>query len=165
MSDDSKKEVSTTKDNAPRRYISPFEEMEQMMAHFFDREDWMSPFRFRRNWPEMTSAFGGRIPKVDVINRDKDVVVKAELPGVNKDDLEVTVLDDMLTIKASTKHEEVKAEEEYHRRELSAGSFVRSIQLPAVVNASDTVASFKDGLLELTLPKVDDVKRSTIKID
>jgi len=165
MSNEGKKEVSVSKDSKPAHYISPFEEMEQMMEHFFDRGSWMSPFRFRRNWPNMPEAFEGRMPKVDVINRDKEVVVKAELPGVNKDDVDVTVSDDSLTIKASTKHEEVKEEDEYHRRELSSGSFVRTIQLPATVNASEAVASFKDGMLELTLPKVEAAKKQSIKIE
>lgn len=167
MSDD-KKEVSTAKESTPtkpQRYVSPFEEMEQMMEQFFDRGGWMSPFRFRRNWPDITPAFEGRMPKVDVIDRDKEVVVKAELPGVNKDDLDVTISDDTLTIKSSTKHEETKEEGQYHRRELSTGEFSRTLQLPAKVNSSDAVASFKDGMLELTLPKVEEVKRRSIKID
>lgn len=168
MSDESKKEVSTSKESVPsqaKRYVSPFEEIEQMTDQCFDRGGWMSPFRLRRNWPEMTPAFEGRTPRVDMIDRDKEVVVKAELLGVNKDDLEVTVSDDSLTIKANTKHEEVKEDGEYHRRELSTGSFMRTVQLPSTVNTSDAVASFKDGLLELTLPKVEEVKRRSIKTD
>ncbi len=169
MSDDDKKSVSKTGENAPAkpsRYISPFEEMENMMAQFFDRDNWMNPFRFSRpNRPEMKQPFDGRTPKVDVINRDNEIAIRAELPGVKKDDLDVTVSDDMLTIKASTKHEEEKEEGEYHRRELSTGEFRRTIQLPAGVDAAHVVASFKDGLLELTLPKKEEVKRHNIKIE
>ncbi|MFC1748939.1 Hsp20/alpha crystallin family protein [Pseudomonadota bacterium] len=165
MSDDDKKEVSVSKEKKPARYVSPFDEMEQMMGQLFDRGGWMSPFHLRSSWPDFKPAFEGRTPKVDVIDRDKEVVVKAELPGVSKDDLEVTVSDDTLTIKASTKHEEVKEEGEYRHRELSTGEFVRTLRLPANVNTSDTVANFKDGLLELTLPKIEETKRRNIKIE
>ena len=92
-------------------------------------------------------------------------MVKAELPGVNKDNLKVSVSDDTLTIKATSKHEEVKEEGECHRRELSTGEFVRAVKLSANVQASDAVANIKDGLLELTLPKIEEIKRQTIKID
>ena len=164
MSDD-KKEVSVSKESKPARYVSPFEEMEQMMGQFFDRGGWMKPFLHRSPWPDFQPAFDGRTPKVDVIDRDKEVVVKAELPGVCKDDLDVTVSNDTLTIKASTKHEEVKEEGQYHRRELSTGEFTRTVHLPANVNSSDVVASFKDGVLELSLPKVEEVKRRSVKIE
>lgn len=168
MSDDDKKEVSTSEDTLPvkpSRYLSPLDEMEQMMENFFDRGGWMNPFRFRPMWPDIKPPFEGRTPKVDVIDRDNEVLVKAELPGVSKDDLDVSVSEDTLTIKASTKHEEETEEGEYHRRELSSGQFVRTIKLPTNVNAADTVASFKDGLLELKMPKVEEVKRHSVKID
>lgn len=164
MANDSKKTVSVAKENKPAQYISPFDEMEQMMEQFFDRGDWFSPLRLRPRWAELKPAFEGRTPRVDVIDRDKEVLVRAELPGVSKDDIEVSVADDMLTIKAATRHEETKEEGEYHRREMSSGEFTRRLQLPASVNASATVATFRDGLLELTLPKSEKVKRHSIKI-
>lgn len=169
MSEADKKSVSKAEDKAPVKqtgYRSPFDEMEQMMGQFFDKGSWLNPFHlYRPAWSDMTPVFEGRTPKVDVIDRDNEVMIKAELPGVQKDDLEVTVSDNALTIKASTKHEEEKEEGDYHRRELSSGKFVRTIALPANVDASDAVASFKDGLLVLTLPKVETAKQRNIKIE
>lgn len=168
MSENDKKSVSTQQTTTPEKqshYTSPFDEMEKMMSHFFDR-GWPSPFHFPRSmWPDFKPPFEGRTPKVDIINRDKEIIVKAELPGVKREDLDVTVTDDTLTIKASTKHEEEKEDGEYHRKELSTGSFLRSIQLPSNVDASKTVATFKDGLLKLTLPKMVEAKRHSIPID
>jgi len=156
----SKSEASSEK--KPARYVSPFDEMVQL----FENGNWLTPFHFYRpSWPDIKPAFEGRTPKVDVIDRDKDVLIKAELPGVNKDDLDISVSDNSLTIKASTKHEEEKEEGEYHHRELSCGEFMRTLRLPANVDASDAVANFKDGLLELTLPKVEATKRRSIKVE
>ena len=113
----------------------------------------------------MKSPFEGRSPKVDVIDRDKEIVVKAELPGLKKDDLEVGIIDNRFTIKASTKHEEETEEGEYHRRELSTGSFVRTLILPADVDGAKAKALFKDGMLELTMPKQEQAKRHNVKIE
>lgn len=169
MAKESKKAVSQVSDKVPAKvepYSSPFEEMERMMESFFGRGSWLSPFQhYHPSWPQMKSPFEGRTPKVDVIDRDKEVVVKAELPGVKKDDLEVNIIDNRLTIKASTKHEEEKEEGEYHRRELSSGSFVRTLMLPADVDGAKAKALFKDGMLELTLPKQAEAKRHNVKIE
>jgi len=168
MAKDKKSVVSKSdKDSGKmRRYESPFDEMERMMEQMFNRGGWMTPFPFfRSGWPEMKSPFEGRAPKVDVVDRETEVFVKAELPGVEKDDLEVTLSDNSLTIRATTKHEEEKEEGEYHHKELSSGEFVRTLTLPAEVEGDKAQASFKNGVLELTLPKKETTKRQTVKID
>ncbi len=165
-----KKGVSKTADKDVKVHrgqaLSPFENMEHMFDSIFDRSwprSFMSPMKI--DWGDMPAPFEGRTPKVDVINRDKEVLVKAELPGVKKDDVNVQVTDNTVTIRATTKHEETEEKGEYHRRELSRGEFVRSLTLPAEVDGAKAKASFKDGLLELTMPKLVASKRHSVNID
>jgi len=149
---------------APRG-LSPFEEMERMFDNYFSR-GWLSPLR--REWPswaELAAPFEGKIPRVDVVDRDGEVIVKAEVPGVDKKDLDVTVTDNSVTIKGSTSHEEKEEKGDYYRREMSRGSFSRMVTLPAEVDSAQATSKFKDGVLELTLPKQKKTKRHSIKID
>lgn len=146
-------------------YLSPFEEMDRWFDEAFPR-GWLSPM-FRRHWPawpEMEPPFGGRMPKVDVIDRPQEVVVRAELPGVGKDDLDISLSERTLTIRASTQQEKKEDDEHYHRRELSRGEFMRTVVLPSDVNGDKVKSSFKDGVLELILPKVEGAKRKSIKV-
>jgi HSP20 family protein len=117
------------------------------------------------DWGGLPEPFEGRSPKVDVINRDNEVLVKAELPGVKKDDVNIQVTENSVTIRATTKHEKTEEKGEYCRRELSSGEFVRSVSLPADVDGAKAKASFKDGLLELTIPKLVESKRHSITIE
>ena len=84
---------------------------------------------------------------------------------MKKEDLDVSVSDDLLTIRATTKYEEEKEEGEYHRCEMRHGEFSRSVSLPATVDSAEARASFKDGILELTLPKIAPSKRRAIKVE
>jgi len=101
---------------------------------------------------------------VDVIDRDDEVVVKAELPGVEKKDLDVSVTETSVTIKGTTSHEEKEEKGDYYRCEISRGAYARTVALPSYVDADKAKASFKDGVLELTLPKVEKSKRRSIEI-
>jgi len=148
-----------------RRAMSPFDEMDRMFEGFFPR-GWMRPMRM--DWPEwstLQAPFEGRTPKVDVVERDNEVVVRAELPGVDKDNLDVSVTDDSVTIKATTQQESEEEKDDYHRREISQGSFSRTVALPASVQSDQAKASFKNGMLELTLPKAVPAKRHNIKVE
>ncbi len=149
---------------APARLLSPFEEMERMFESIFPR-GWLRPARWDwPEWSELAAPFGGRAPKVDVVERDEEILVKAELPGVDKKDLDVSVTDNTLTIKATTREESEKEEGEYHRREIVTGSFARSILLPAEVDGNKARATFRDGLLELSIPKVAKARRRRIEV-
>ena len=106
-----------------------------------------------------------KVPKIDVINRDKEIVVKAELPGVAKEDIDVSMTDNTVTIKGSTSHEEKEEKGDYYRCEISRGSFSRTVALPGDVDADKAKASFNDGILELTLPKVERSHRKTINVE
>lgn len=163
------KKVAKAADATPAkvsRAMSPFEEMDRMFDSFFGPRSrgWLSPF----HWPsfgELPAPFEGRTPKVDVIDRDHEVVVKAELPGVKKENLDVTVGDNSVTIRATTRQETKEEKENYYRSEISRGEFSRTVGLPATVDAAKAKAKFTDGVLEMTLPKVNEAKRRTVKIE
>jgi HSP20 family protein len=109
--------------------------------------------------------FAGRWPQVDVIDRDAEVVIKAEVPGVDRKDLSVTVTDDTVTIRGEKKREEKVEKGDYYRCEIERGEFVRTVALPAGVDGAKARATFKDGVLELSLPKSEKVKRHNVTID
>ena len=95
----------------------------------------------------------GFAPQVDVTETDKEIKVCAEIPGVDAKDVDVTVEDDMLTIKGEKKYEREENEKGQYRMERSYGSFKRSIPLPVEVDDAKAKAEFKNGVLRLTLPK------------
>ena len=165
MAKEEKKESKQELQKAePKRALSPFEEMDRLFEDYFSR-GWMRPFRWE--WPslgEMAKPFQGKMPKVDVIERDDEVVVKAELPGVEKKDLDVSVTENSVTIKGTTSHEAKEEKGDYYRCEISRGAYARTVALPSYVDADKAKASFKDGVLELKLPKVEKSKRRTVEV-
>jgi HSP20 family protein len=147
-----------------RRAMTPFEEMEQYFERLFPGR-WFSPLHWERpHWPDVGAAFEGRIPRVDIIDRDDEIIVHAEIPGVDKDDLDISLTDNTLTIRGSTKREEKEEKGDYHRSEITRGAFTRTISLPGDVDPDKAEAGFKDGMLELKLPKVARSKRRSVKI-
>lgn len=160
MAEEGKKEVQTT----PARTMTPFDEMDRMMNRFF-RRGWMRPWRFEwPSFPEMELP-DVKVPSIDVVDRENEVVVKAEVPGVDKKDLDISVGEDSVTIKGETRKETKEEKGDYYRREISSGSFSRTVALPATVDGSKAKANFADGMLELTIPKVEKAKRHSIKVD
>lgn len=149
----------------PMRMLNPFEEMDRMMESFFLR-GWLRPFLWERPMSgDFSLPFEGRMPKVDVVDRDEEILVRAEVPGVEKKDLEISVSDNTVTISGKTHHEEKEEKGNYYRCEVKRGTFSRTVALPADVDAGKAKADFKDGMLELTLPKPAKSKRHTIKLD
>lgn len=135
-------------------------EMDRMMEDFFGRS--MRPW-----WPQRWLAGGDSeiiTPVVDIYEEKDDIVVKAELPGMDKDDIEVNISDSELTLKGEKKKEEKIEEENYYRSERSYGAFVRSVELPTDVQADKITASFKNGVLEVRLPKTQEAKAKEIKV-
>ncbi|MEJ2552969.1 MAG: Hsp20/alpha crystallin family protein [Gammaproteobacteria bacterium] len=150
---------------APSSEVSTYDDMERMFDTFF-RRGWMRPWRW--DWPafgEVSRALETRLPHVDVIDRDGEVIVKAELPGVEKKDLDVSMTEDSVTIKGSTRREEKEEKGDYYRCEISRGEFSRTVALPAAVDTAKAKASFKDGMLELVIPKTEARKRRAISVE
>lgn len=157
------KAVTTRK---PAEVVSRWEDMDRWFDRMFE-DFWRRPlpslFRTERWWPTMSL----RMPALDVYEEKDDVVVKAELPGLSRENIEVQVADNVLTIKGEKKKDEEVKEEEYYRCERSFGAFSRSVQLPAEVKPDQVKATFKNGILEVRLPKTEEARRKaiTVKID
>lgn len=153
----------------PSRALSPFEQMERDMSRMFEGffpRGWMQPLRW--DWPawgEMMKPLEINAPRVDIIERDADVVVKAELPGVEKKNIDISVTENTVTIKGSSESREEKKEGDYHRSEIRRGSFARTLALPCTVDSEKVKAAFRDGILEITLPKTVKTKRHSVAID
>lgn len=120
---------------------------------------------FFRSFGEDDSATGAWTPAVDIVENDDNIVLKAELAGVDPKDVDIQVEDNTLYLKGQRKFENEVKEENYHRIERSYGTFARSFALPSSINADKVAAEFKDGLLTLTLPKREEAKPKTIKIN
>jgi HSP20 family protein len=129
--------------------------------------------RFNRLFNETFSrAFGDEempvkswAPAVDIFENDNNIVLKAELPGVDPKDVEVRVEDNTLYLKGERKFEKEVKEDNYHRIERSYGSFARSFALPGSIDSDKVEAGYKDGLLTLTIPKREEAKPKTIRIN
>ena len=102
---------------------------------------------------------------LDVVENKDEFVVKASLPGINPDDLEITYTDNVLTIKGETKEDNNVKDEQYHLRERRYGVFSRSISLPTQVKSDAIAANYDAGVLTLKLPKVEEVKPKRISIN
>ncbi len=104
-------------------------------------------------------------PAMDVSENEHAVFVKAELPGMTEKDIDVNILGNTLTIKGEKRKEEEKKEQSYYRLERIYGSFQRAITLPTTVDASKCKASFKNGVLEIEMPKKEEAKPKQIKVN
>jgi HSP20 family protein len=103
-------------------------------------------------------------PAVDIAEHDDEYLVKVELPGVNKDEVKLTLENNILTIRGEKKQEKETKKENYHRVERSYGSFQRSFTLPAAVKADKIDASYKDGILTVSLPKAEEAISKQIEV-
>ena len=107
---------------------------------------------------------GWSVPAVDMYQTDDEIVVKAALPGIKADEVQINITGEVLTLKGEVKQEEEKKEKAWHIREQRYGSFERSVVLPTDVVADKAKAEFEDGILTITLPKADEVKPRTITV-
>ena len=119
---------------------------------------------FSRALGEGSMSASGWAPAVDIYETDQNVVLKAELPGIDPKDVEIRVEDGTLWLKGERKFEKDVKEEGYRCIERHYGSFMRSFALPATVDSEKATAEYKDGVLNLTLPKREEAKPKTIKV-
>jgi HSP20 family protein len=144
----------------PFRELAPFKEFERMRREM-DRL-WDSFFEggLRRR----VEGAEEWLPSLDVSETKNELVVKAEVPGMDPKDIDISLSDGMLTIKGEKKQEKEEKEADYHLVERSYGSFTRSVQLPKEVQSEKINASYKNGILKITLPKSEEAKKKEIKI-
>jgi len=119
---------------------------------------------FFRGTTDEDSTLAAWTPAVDIAERDDAYLVKVELPGVNKDEVKITLESNILTIRGEKKQEQETKKENYHRVERSYGSFQRSFTLPTTVKSDKIDASYKDGVLMVTLPKAEEAKPKQIEV-
>ncbi|HMX17826.1 MAG TPA: Hsp20/alpha crystallin family protein [Anaerolineales bacterium] len=114
--------------------------------------------------PLSIAGNGWAVPAVDMYQTDNEVVVKAALPGMKADDVQLNVTGEVLTIKGEIKQKDELKEKAYHLREQRWGSFERSVILPTDVVADKAKADFENGILTITLPKAEEAKPKSISI-
>ena len=136
----------------------PFSDMRRVMDRLFD-EGYSRPWRLLAADEEATMP-------VDISENEREVEIKASLPGVNPDEINISVQNDVLTIRGEHREETEDKDDkkQYHRREVRYGSFVRSIALPSSVDPDNAQAEFKNGMLQLKLPKSEAAKPRQIKV-
>jgi len=169
MATDTRQDVPVSKSTeiqkSPRRMLAPFDEMERLFERLLPR-GWMRPSMWESpllsEFPEPLEL---RMPRTDVVDGEDNVVIRAEVPGVDKKDLEVSVNDTSVTIKGKATRETKEEKGDYYRCEIGSSEYSRTLGLPCAIDASKASAQLKDGVLELTLPKIEKAKRHTVKID
>lgn len=135
-------------------------EMERMFDDFFGRR--LRPLWGERWWPGRTMDVS--VPAIDLYEDKDEIVAKVDLPGLEKDDIQVNISGNVLTIKGEKKKEEEIRNENYYCSERSYGSFMRSVDLPQEAHTEKARASFKNGVLEIRLPKTEEAKRKETKV-
>jgi HSP20 family protein len=105
------------------------------------------------------------LPAVDVIEKENEVVLKAELPGLKAEDIQITAMDDSISLKGEFKEEEETKEGGFVRRERRAGQFFRTIAMPTTIKPDQVKASFRNGLLEIDAPKTGEAKAKEIRVN
>jgi len=144
----------------PVRGLTPLErEVDRLLGDTLRWFDW--PLYFRR-WP-LTLEHEYFAP-IEVFDRDGHTVVKLEVPGVEVKDIDISLADGVLTIKGEKKHEEEIKEEDYYHSERSYGSFRRTLLVPKGIDESKISATFDSGVLELSLPKVEEKPEHKVKV-
>jgi HSP20 family protein len=136
-----------------------------------DVDRWLDELRRRLHLPSLwtgerwwPSEVEIQVPALDVYETDEAVVLKADLPGLSKDEIEVNLTDSTLTVTGEKKKESEVKQEHYYRSERSFGSFSRMVHLPAEVNGAQAKATFKNGVLEVRLPKTEAARRKAVKV-
>lgn len=143
----------------PWSALETMEELERRFDEIFGR-----PSLFPSMWRRPLSAEMAWVPPVDMIEKEDKFEVKVELPGIKKEDIDISVTGNTLTIKGERKAETEVKEEEYYCCERSYGNFFRSLTIPASVDTDKIEAKYKDGILEIELPKSPEVTPKKIDV-
>jgi HSP20 family protein len=136
----------------------PFREIEDMFARYNRSIGWP-----RRESQEVMAS-GDWSPRVDIAETDNEFIIKAEVPEIKKEDVKVTVDNGVLTIRGERKQEKEEKNKKFHRIERYYGGFSRTFTLPNNVDETKIEASFKDGMLNLQIPKVEEAKPKAIEV-
>ncbi|MCK5236029.1 MAG: Hsp20/alpha crystallin family protein [Deltaproteobacteria bacterium] len=146
--------------------LSELETMRDEMERMWD-ELFPTPRRslLGSPWRRLSSEDAVSIPPIDIVDKEDEVLVKLEVPGVEKQHIDVSVHDNTLHIKGEIKEDKEIKEDQYIRRERSYKSFARSISIPADIDEENVKAELKDGILEVHLPRTETQKPKKITVD
>jgi HSP20 family protein len=142
----------------------PFAEMEREMRELTERFNRMLSFWPARPAARESLSVADWAPSVDISETDSEYLVKAEVPGIDKKDVKVTVQDHLLTLQGERKQEKEEKGRRFHRVERSYGSFFRTFEIPEGVDESKLKAEFKDGVLTVHLPKTEKAVSKAIEV-
>lgn len=137
----------------------PFQELEDIFSAYGKSLKW----RNKGNHQEIM-ATGDWSPQVDIAETQKDFTIKAEVPGIKKEDIKIAIDNGVLSIRGERKQEKEEKDKKFHRIERSYGSFIRSFTLPENVDETKIEAEFKDGMLKLQIPKTEESKPKSIEV-
>ena len=151
------KDIAETKQERSLSLLDDFDRLFQGFTPFNMMK------RFGMDWPALPE-FELKSPKVDIIDRDDSIIVKAEVPGIEKKDLDISVTENSVTIKGESRSETKEEKDDYIHSEIRRGSVLRTVPLPCPVDSNKASAKFTDGILELTLPKATKAEKQKIKI-
>lgn len=145
----------------PTSALTPFEEFERRFEDFFRRPFSMMESPWWTRWPGLAGEVS---PSMDIYEEGGDIVVKAEIPGMKKEEIHVDINEKTVTVSGEKKKEEKVERKDYVRLERTYGSFARTFALPAEVQTDKARATFKDGVLELRMPKTAEAASRTRKV-
>ena len=159
-----KKNLSKTTNEAENSYLAAFRDLENRVENMFHNM-WSNPFHYEKFPDTFSFSSLSKMPKIDVVDRDKEIYVKAELPGFDKDDLDISIANNRLVIKAKTCKEEKEEKGDYLKQEIRQSEVYRSVFLPDEVDDEKIKTSYKNGVLEMTIPKQEKSQRKQIKVE
>ncbi len=151
-------EITKYKPNGNKDILGPFgfdRSIRQLFDSFMD---------FPKEWDLPARPVGELFPKVDISESPQKYDIRAEIPGMNKEDIKISVNKNVLVLSGEKKEEKKTEDKKYHRIESYYGSFQRSFVLPDGINADKVEASFKDGVLSVVVPKSEATKEKTVEI-
>jgi HSP20 family protein len=160
-----KQDIAVRTESVPAVAINAFDEM----AHTLEKmmhQNWLRPVNWA--WPATGLAATRmlpRIPAVDVIDQNEQIIVRCELPGIEKNNIDITMDENSLTIKAKNGSDTREQKGDYYRCEISQSAFTRSVALPGEVDPATAKAKLQDGILEVTLAKANGSRRHAVPVE
>jgi HSP20 family protein len=155
--------VRSGSSGASSRAPAPWDDLDRLFDDFLRRRWQPFPWDWSglRDLPALADA---RTPSLDIVDEGDEILVRAEVPGIDKKDLDISLDERLLTIKGRSREEKKETKGDYYRQEIKTGAFSRSVILPADVESGKAQADYKDGVVELRLPKAKGAARQRIDV-
>ncbi|MDH5393593.1 MAG: Hsp20/alpha crystallin family protein [Gammaproteobacteria bacterium] len=159
-----KKDLSKSSNNEQHNYLSAFRNLEHKLENMFSHL-WHSPASREEKDELAVPMTFSHFPKMDVIDREKEIFIKAELPGIDKNDIDISITNNRLLIKGRSHSENKEEYGDYLKQEIRSSEIYRSFNLPGEIDDENIKTSFNNGVLELVIPKQKSSYRRRIKVE